>query len=97
MSTPASKLIAKEEKVLTAVAESVGSTLGSLAAKVNNAASAMIPKPAARRRAVKRARKTIRKAAKSVKHVAAKAKRKSTSNLRKAARKVRRVRRSLGR
>jgi hypothetical protein len=99
-----SDLIAKEEKVLVAVAESVGSTIGSLAAGATNAAMKILPSPATRRRVIKRAkatrssaRKTAKKVKKRVAKVAAKGRRQSKATLRKAARTVRKARRRLSR
>jgi hypothetical protein len=100
MATSTARILAKEEKMLTAVAESVGSTLGSIAAGVNRVTKAtrdMLPKPAARRRVVKRARKTLGKAKKSATKLATKARRKTSATARKAVRKTRKLRRSISR
>ena len=100
MATSTAKILAKEEKMLTAVAESVGSTLGSIAARVNrvtNSAKELLPKPKTRKRALKRARKTLRKTTKIAKRSTAKARRKISAGARKAARRGRKVRRSMAR
>jgi hypothetical protein len=100
MATSTAKILAKEEKMLTAVAESVGSTLGSIAARVNrvtNSAKELLPKPKTRKRALKRARKTLRKTTKIAKRATANARRKISAGARKAARRGRKVRRSMAR
>ena len=100
MPTSTARILAKEEEVLTAVAESVGSTLGTIAAGVNrmtNATKSLLPKPATRRRAVKRARKTLSRATKSAKKLASKAQRKTSASARAAMRKGRKIRRSVAR
>jgi histone H1/5 len=74
------------EEVLTSVAESIGSTLGNIAAKANAAKEALTPSSATQRKVVKRAkaverrakaitRKVAKKVSKGAKKVAAGAKR----------------------
>lgn len=50
------------EEVLTSVAESIGSTLGNIAAKANAAKEALTPSPATQRKVVKRAKAVERRA-----------------------------------
>jgi hypothetical protein len=100
MATSTARILAKEEKMLTAVAESVGSTLGSIAAgvtRVTKATRGLIRKPAARRRAVKRARKTLGRATKSATKLASKAPSKASARARHAMRKTRKLRRPMSR
>ena len=90
MTTAKSDFLKKEEEMLTAVAETVGSTIGSLSAAATNAVVRVLPKPAARRRATKRHKTALRKSARLV--------RKAANRRRsRAARKVRAARRSRGR
>src|SRR5271168_1876278 len=53
------------EEVLTTVAESIGTTLGNLAAKANAAKEALTPSPATQRKVVKQA-KAVRRSAKAI-------------------------------
>ena len=53
------------EEVLTNVAESIGSTLGSLAAKANAAKEALTPSPSTQRKVVKQA-KALQRSAKAI-------------------------------
>lgn len=85
-----SDFLKKEEKMLTAAAESIGSAIGSLSAAATNAVVKVLPKPAARRRIVKRAKSALRKTTRSASKVA-------NRSQRKTARKVRVVRRSASR
>jgi len=90
------------EEVLTSVAESIGSTLGNIAAKANAAKEALTPSPATQRKVVKRAkaverraktitRKVAKKVSKGAKKVAAGAKRVEKAAAGKRAKKAKKV------
>jgi adenylate kinase len=93
------KAMKTEEEVLVAVAETIGSTLGTISAKAGEAKKALLAANSSRKRAAKRTAKTLnrtlRSTQRSAKKAVKKAKRATRKSSAKASKSIRKGRKAI--